>query len=295
MITSPNIESLASHVFFFFFKISGALYEHKQVSAISYGSNSPERVYWAWKNKEIYVWWIIMNYFLSFALNRRRSWYLASRPGDDAAYPPPSWNRGEFGLKLAFENTEKNHNICFTNIRIIIRDRYGETLTSVGTTWALSCVRTRVPCGCASTGVMILLPNVIIWYSGTKTSSRPFFFYKTVLECALEWCAHTPHISRRREQRWRHNVSEPSTYISRTSDSLDPDSAKIYGILSVIDECWHIITRRGECPCNPPREGDKSKYKTLHDSTWRLYLVRAWRYVNLESFGVACCSFVKFS
>ena len=93
-------------------------------------------------------------------------------------YQPPSWDHGEFRLNLAFGNTGKLHNICFMDIRTLFRDQYAETLISDGTTWALSTVRTRVPCGCATTSVTILLPSVVKWFTSTNTSHAAFKILK---------------------------------------------------------------------------------------------------------------------
>ena len=111
---------------------------------------------------------------------------------------------------------------------------------------------------------------------------RFFLIYISVLECALECCAHTPHVSRRRVQRLRHHVPEPSTHMSRTSDSnkleahceiKDPNSSKPYFIVLIHGGFWRFIARCREFSLQPAVT--QSIFR-VHGSTFTMLFVGAF-------------------
>ena len=115
-----------------------------------------------------------------------------------------------------------------------------------------------------------------------ELTHRISYFFLSVLECALECCAHTPHVSRRRVRRLRHNVPEACTYMSRTSDSSmlearcevkDPKSSKRYGILPVLEGFWRIIARCREFSLQPAVTRWVFK---VHDSKFTMLFVEAF-------------------
>ena len=139
--------------FFSFLNLSTALYEHKQVLRISVRVETTKScVLDVIKSININL----VNYNRLYFEFCAKSTKIVVLGIATRRWRCRTSHRSEIMADLDWTSrydTGKFYNVYVTNIRTLVRDLYVETLISVGTTWALSNVRSRVPCGCTTSGI----------------------------------------------------------------------------------------------------------------------------------------------